>query len=157
MIGGGDSALQEALTLSNFVARTIIINSAAELTGQAAYKQLLEEKSNIEVRNGASVQEILGGDAVTGLRISDGSTVETNGVFVYIGLAPEAKFLDGHLKLDAGGAVPTDAAMRTRLKGICAAGTVRAGAAGRAAASAGDGTVAAVTIDRYLADGSWPV
>ena len=157
VIGGGDSALQEALTLSNFVARTIIINSAAELTGQAAYKQLLEEKSNIEVRNGASVQEILGGDAVTGLRISDGSTVETNGVFVYIGLAPEAKFLDGHLKLDAGGAVPTDAAMRTRLKGICAAGTVRAGAAGRAAASAGDGTVAAVTIDRYLADGSWPV
>jgi thioredoxin reductase len=47
--------------------------------------------------------------------------------------------------------------MRTSLKGICAAGMVRSGAAGRASASAGDGSVAAITVDRYLADGDWPV
>lgn len=157
VIGGGDSALQEALTLAQFTAKTVIINSAAELTGQQTYKQLIEENSKIEVRNGATVQEILGDAAVTGLRISDGSTVETNGVFVYIGLQPEAAFLDGHLTLDPTGAVPTDGAMRTKLKGVAAAGMVRVGAAGRAAASAGDGTAAAISVDRYLADGVWPV
>ena len=157
VIGGGDSALQEALTLAQFAAKTIIINNAPELTGQQTYRQLIEENSKIEVRNGATVEEILGDAAVSGLRISDGSTVETSGVFVYIGLQPEAAFLDGYLTLDATGAVPTDGAMRTKLKGVCAAGMVRVGAAGRAAASAGDGTAAAISADRYLADGVWPV
>jgi thioredoxin reductase (NADPH) len=157
VIGGGDSALQEALTLAQFAAKTIIINNAPELTGQQTYKQLIEENAKIEVHNGTTVQEILGDAAVSGVRISDGSTVETNGVFVYIGLQPEAAFLDSHLTLDANGAIPTDGAMRTKLKGVCAAGMVRVGAAGRAAASAGDGTAAAIAVDRYLANGVWPV
>ncbi len=160
VIGGGDSALQEALTLAQFAAKTIVINKAPELTGQQAYRQLVEENAKIEVRNGSTVQEILGDAAVSSLRVLNGgaaSDVEVNGVFVYIGLQPEAAFLDGHLSRDSTGAVPTDGAMRTSLKGICAAGMVRVGAAGRAAASAGDGTAAAISVDRYLADGVWPV
>lgn len=160
VIGGGDSAMQEALTLAEFAARTIIINSAAELSGQAPYKERIAENAKIEVRNDATVQEILGDAAVSGLRVASGGAatdIEASGVFVYIGLAPEAAFLDGHLALDDTGAIPTDAAMRTKLKGICAAGMVRAGAAGRAAGSAGDGSVAAITVDRYLADGTWPL
>jgi thioredoxin reductase (NADPH) len=156
VIGGGDSALQEALTLSNFASKTILLNNAAELTGQASYRQLVEDNGKIEVRNNASVTEIVGDGAVTAVR-AGGEDIAASGVFVYIGLQPEAQFLNGHLTLDDTGAVPTDGAMRTKLKGICAAGTVRAGAAGRAAASAGDGSVAAVTVDRYLADGNWPV
>jgi thioredoxin reductase (NADPH) len=77
-------------------------------------------------------------------------------VFVYIGLEPEADFLDGNLTLGADGAIPTDGAMRTSLEGVCAAGMVRVGAAGRAAASAGDGSAAAISVDRYLLDGNWP-
>ena len=137
VVGGGDSAMQEALTLAQFVSQTIIVNKAGELTGQSSYRQMIEENSKIEVRNG--------------------STVPANGVFVFVGLKPETKFLDGMVKLDADGGVETDGAMRTELKGIAAAGTVRAGSAGRAASAAGDGSLAAVTIDRYLADGGWPV
>lgn len=156
VVGGGDSALQEALTLANFASKTIILNQGAELTGQASYRQLVTGNGKIEVRNNVTVSEIVGDTAVTAVR-AGGEDIPANGVFVYIGLQPEAQFLSGLLALDAAGAVPTDGAMRTTLKGICAAGTVRAGAAGRAAASAGDGSVAAVTIDRYLADGDWPV
>ena len=78
------------------------------------------------------------------------SDIPVDGVFVYIGLKPEAEFLGSSLALDADGAIPTDSAMRTSLKGVCAAGMVRMGAAGRAAASAGDGSVAAISIDRLF-------
>ncbi len=159
VVGGGDSALQEALTLAQFAAQTIVLNRAPELTGQATYRQRVAAIPTIDVRNGAAVQEILGNGAVSAIRVASGgatSDIKVDGVFVYIGLAPEAGFLAANLTLGPDGAVPTDAAMRTSLKGVCAAGTVRAGAAGRAAASAGDGSVAAISIDRYLADGNWP-
>jgi len=160
VVGGGDSAMQEALTLSQFVSQVIIVNKADELTGQSSYRQLVEENSKIEVRNNSTVEEILGDAAVSAVRVASGgakSDVPVNGVFVFVGLKPETKFLEGLAKLDADGGVETDGAMRTKLKGIAAAGTVRTGAAGRAAASAGDGSVAAITVDRYLADGNWPV
>jgi thioredoxin reductase (NADPH) len=158
VVGGGDSALQEALTLAQFAAKTIIVNHAPELTGQAVYRQRVAENSTIEVRNGATVSEILGNGSVSAVRVASGgasSDMPVDGVFVYIGLKPEAEFLAAALTLDGDGAVPTDSAMRTSLTGVCAAGTVRAGAAGRAAASAGDGSVAAITIDRYLSGGEW--
>jgi thioredoxin reductase (NADPH) len=158
VVGGGDSALQEALTLAQFTAKTIIVNRAPELTGQAVYRERVAENPTIEVRNDATVTEILGERSVSGVRVAAGgatSDLPVDGVFVYIGLKPEAEFLTGTLTLDANGAIPTDSAMRTSLTGVCAAGTVRTGAAGRAAASAGDGSVAAITIDRYLSDGAW--
>src|SRR5262249_55992205 len=71
-------------------------------------------------------------------------------VFVYTGLQPNAAFLDGRIKLGAGGGIPTDEWMHTELAGVCAAGTVRAGSACRAASSAGDGAAAAIAADRYL-------
>jgi thioredoxin reductase (NADPH) len=159
VVGGGDSALQEALTLAQFAAKTIILNRASELTGQAGYRKRIAESSTIEVRNDSTVAEILGNGTVSAVRVVKGgatSEIAVSGVFVYIGLKPEAAFLDGHLSLSPEGGVPTDSEMRTSLTGICAAGTVRVGAAGRAAASAGDGSVAAITLDRYLADGNWP-
>jgi thioredoxin reductase (NADPH) len=158
--GGGDSAMQEALTLSQFVSQVVIVNKAGELTGQASYQQLVGENAKIEVRNNATVEEIVGDAAVTAVRVASGGSkaeVPASGVFVFVGLKPETKFLEGFVKLDADGGVETDGAMRTELKGIAAAGTVRSGAAGRAASAAGDGSLAAITIDRYLADGSWPV
>ena len=157
--GGGDSAMQEALTLTQFAAKTIIVNRAPELTGQAVYRRAVADNATIEVRNGATVQGILGADSVAAVRVATGGEVtdiKVDGVFVYIGLRPDADFLGATLALDANGGIPTDAAMRTILEGVCAAGTVRVGAAGRAAASAGDGSLAAISIDHYLTGGTWP-
>ena len=149
-----------ALTLAQFAAKTIVVNRAPELTGQARYRQLIAENSRIEVRNDATIAEILGNGTVSAARsVSGGGACRrrNRGRRVgYFALRLDSEPLDGALALGADGAIPTNGAMRTSLKAICAAGMVRVGAVGRAAASAGDGSVAALSIDRYLKDGAWP-
>jgi len=159
VIGGGDSALQEALTLAGFAERVIILHRGKALSAQAAYRDRVVEHRKIEIRFDIVVEEVLGADKVTGVRIRDatgGADLEVAALFVYIGLAPTTAFLSGQLTLDPFGKIPVDGRMRTELPGVLAAGIVRSEAAGRAAASAGDGTTAAVAADRYLANGDWP-
>ncbi|MGE3934699.1 MAG: NAD(P)/FAD-dependent oxidoreductase [Rhodospirillaceae bacterium] len=160
VVGGGDSAAQEALTLAPHASSITIVHRGAALSAQAAYRDRLSAQANVIVRFGAVVEEVLGADGVTGVRVRDTASgaaaeVAAAGVFVFVGLAPNTAFLDGRLALDAAGRIVTDAALRTGLPGISAAGTVRAGAAGRAAASAGDGVAAAVALDRFLGGGAW--
>ncbi len=160
VIGGGDSAMQEALTLSQHVSRVVLLTHGAELTGQMNYRERVTQDAKIEVRTRIDVEDILGDAKVTGLRMREvgsgaSSDLNVDAVFVYIGLAPNTGFLDGRIKLTAG-AIPTDSFMRTALPGVCAAGTVRVGSACRAAGAAGDGATAAIAIDRYLTDGVWP-
>lgn len=154
VIGGGDSALQEALTLAEHAARVVVVHRGTALEGQAAYRARIEADPKIEVRLGATLREIHGEDAVTGIGLGDGD-VEVAGVFIYIGLRPNTAFLDGRIDLDEAGRIPTGATMATALRGVFAAGTVRARSAGRAAASAGEGASAAVAAHRYLGEGVW--
>jgi len=157
--GGGDSALQEALTLASFAPKVILFHRGAALGGQAAYRDLVQAHDKISVQTGTTIEEVLGDTVVTGVRVraSDGTATDValDGLFVYIGLTPETTWLDGLLELDPSGRIPTDEAMRTRLPGLFAAGTVRSGTAGRAASAAGDGATAAIAADRYLQDGTW--
>lgn len=161
VVGGGDSALQEALTLAQHAARVIVFHRRTAFSAQAAYVQRVAEQSKIEVRFGTIIEAVAGDRAVTGVRTrhADGSSelVELAGLFVYVGLAPATAWLDGVLECDASGRIPVDASMQSRVAGLLAAGTVRSGSAGRAAAAAGDGAAAAVAADRYLRDGEWPV
>jgi thioredoxin reductase (NADPH) len=149
IVGGGDSALQEALTLAQFAARVTILQRGPALTAQAAYRARVAAVANIEVRCSIVVEEILGDTGVTGVRVretarNEAADLEAAGVFVYIGLQPNTAFLNGRLILDPAGRIPTDGSMRTALPGVFAAGSVRAGWAGRAVASAGEGAAAAL-------------
>jgi thioredoxin reductase (NADPH) len=160
VVGGGDSAMQEALTLAAHVAQVVILTHSAALGGQTSFRERVAQHPKITVRPHVEVQEILGDAKVTGVRMRDmpgGATSDlaADAVFVYTGLQPNTAFLDGRIKLGAGGGIPTDEWMHTELVGICAAGTVRAGSACRAASSAGDGAAAAIAVDRYLTDGVW--
>ena len=160
VVGGGDSALQEALTLAQHVSRVIILHRGSAFSAQAAYRERVRENSKINVRFGTIVEEVAGNGGLTGVRtrrVSDGKAddLELAGLFVYVGLAPATAWLDGVLALDASGRIPVDGAMRSALPGLFAAGTVRSGSAGRAAAAAGDGAAAAVGADRYVRDGTW--
>jgi thioredoxin reductase (NADPH) len=159
VVGGGDSAMQEALTLAQFGSRVIVLTHGPALAGQASFRDRIAANDKIEVRLNTAVEAVLGEDSVTGLRVRDGegrlSELACAGVFVYIGLRPNTVFLQGFMALSASGHIVTDAALRTAHRGIAAAGTVRAGTAGRAAAAAGDGNAAAVAVDRYLAGGFW--
>lgn len=160
VVGGGDSAMQEALTLAQFASRVIVLHRGAALSGQAAYRDRVRDNDKIEVRTSTVVEEVLGDAVLTGVRTrttTDGTVMdlELAGFFVYIGLAPETAWLNGLLEVDPSGRIPTDEVMRSRLPGLFAVGTVRAGSAGRAASAAGDGAMAAVAADRYLRDGAW--
>ena len=160
VVGGGDSALQEALTLAGFASRVVVLHRGAELSAQAAYRAAALAHDRIDIRMNTLVEEVLGDPALTGVRtrtIRDAARAELElaGLFVYIGLTPDTAWLNGLLDLDPRGAIPTDDMMRTRLPGLLAAGTVRSGAPGRAASAAGDGAMAAVAADRYLKDGTW--
>src|SRR4030095_67027 len=98
VIGGGDSALQEALTLAQHTARVIILHRGTAFTAQAAYVQRVLENPKIEVRFSTIVEEAVGNGALTGVRtrnVADGTTgtVELAGLFVYVGLAPATTWL----------------------------------------------------------------
>ena len=161
VVGGGDSAMQEALTLAGFASKVIIIHRGDALAGQTSYRDRVTAHPRIDVRFGTAVSEILGESAVTGLRThtsSDGvaSNLEVAAVFAYVGLRPNTGFLKDWINLDSAGRIPTDGWMRTGLLGVCAAGNVRSQSPFRAVSAAGDGASAAVAVDRYLADGAWP-
>jgi thioredoxin reductase (NADPH) len=160
VVGGGDSALQEALTLAQHVARVIVLHRGSAFSAQAAYVQRVLENPKIEVRFGTVVEEAVGNGGLTGVRtrsVGDGKTgdLELAGLFVYVGLVPVTAWLGSVLALDSSGRIPVDGAMRSSLPGLFAAGTVRSGSVGRAAAAAGDGATAAVSADQYLKDGKW--
>jgi thioredoxin reductase (NADPH) len=155
VIGGGDSAMQEALTLAETVGRVVMLVKDEALSGQARYRDEVAASDKIEVRYGVEPEQILGEDAVTGVR-AGGEVIAVAAVFPFIGLAPNSALLEDLVRLAPSGRIPTDGAMRTSVQGLLAAGTVRAGAAGRAVAAAGEGAAAAIAADRYLTDGAWP-
>jgi thioredoxin reductase (NADPH) len=156
VIGGGDSALQEALTLAETTERVIVLQRGDELDGQASYRARVEEQSSIEVRYGVVVEEILGAERVEGVRVRELATdavgeVEVAAVFPFVGLRPNSEPFAEHVALDAGDGIRTGDALAASAAGIFAAGVVRSGAAGRAAAAAGEGAAAAIAADAYLA------
>lgn len=153
--GGGDSAMQEALTLAEHVAKVIMLERGEALTGQASYRDQVTSNPKIEIRFGQEVAEVLGDDGVTGVRTRAGEEIETAALFAFVGLIPNAGLVADITPLDASGRIEVDAAMRTPLKGLAAAGNVRQGSPHRAAAAMGDGAAAAVALDRYLATGEW--
>ncbi len=160
VVGGGDSALQEALTLAEFAERVIILQRGDDLTAQAVYRDRVASHPKIEICLDTVVEEVLGDGKVGGVRIRStkvnvSSDLELAAIFIYIGLEPATTFVKAHMKLDPSGRIPVDAQMRTELPGIFAAGIARSGSVGRAVASAGDGTVAVIAAERYLADGNW--
>jgi thioredoxin reductase (NADPH) len=159
-VGGGDSAMQEALTLAAFASKVIILHRGDALTGQACYRDRVTAHQKIDIRFNTSVTEILGEAKVTGLRTRQSregaiADLEVAAVFAYVGLQPNTAVLRDRLSLDWAGRISTDGWMRSELTGVCAAGTVRCQSPYRAVSAAGDGASAAVTVDRYLTDGSW--
>jgi thioredoxin reductase (NADPH) len=153
--GGGDSALQEALTLANYAERVLIFHNREQFQGQHSYRQRALENSKIIPRYRTVVDEILGDDVVTGVRVRDSASGENShvdlaGLFIYVGVHPNTGFLRNHVKLTDTGHVPTDGWMKTERDGLYAVGDIRQDSASQAIASAGDGATAAIAAYRYI-------
>jgi thioredoxin reductase (NADPH) len=159
VVGGGDSGMQEALTLAEHVAKVVLLERRDALRGQASYRERVSGHPKIELRFGAVVTEILGDEAVRALRVGapggSDSELPTDAVFAFPGLVPNAHLVHGLVELDATGRIAVDAQLRTAAIGMCAAGNVRQGSAHRAASAMGDGAAAAIALDRYIETGEW--
>ena len=161
VVGGGDSALQEALTLAEMLERVVVLVRDDELHGQASFQRRAKEHPAIEIRYRTAVEELLGDEVLGAIRVRDsviGATedLELAAIFPFIGLEPNSEAVDARAVRDSGGRLITDTGLRTPLTGVFAAGLVRCGAAGRAAATAGEGATAALEADDYLRTGQWP-
>jgi thioredoxin reductase (NADPH) len=157
MVGGGDSALLEALELVGHDVRVVLVDADETLSGQSTYASRLSESQHVEIRSHTVVEEILGDSRVDGVRVQnlatgESSTLPAEGVFVHVGRLPNTELLEGIVTLDESGHIPTDIWMRTELPGLFSAGDVRAGAAGQAISAAGDGATAAIAAHRYLVE-----
>ncbi len=153
VIGGGDSAVDEALVLAPHVERVTVFHREAALGAQKALLDRLLAVANVSVELEAVVEEILGGNAVAGVRVRRAGTVHEHhvaGVFIFAGLVPNTAFLRGTLALDPAGHVETDIMMQSSVAGVFAAGDVRRHSVAQLAACAGDGATAAVAAVRYV-------
>ena len=160
VVGGGDSGMQETLSLTEHVEKVVLLERGDALTGQVSYRDRILDDPKVEVRFGVTITEIGGDDVVTHVRVKElasgeESDIAADGVFVFTGLAPNSGIVQDLAPLDQTGRIRVDAGMRTSTKGICAAGNVREASPHRAAGAMGDGAAAALSIDRYLTTGDW--
>jgi thioredoxin reductase (NADPH) len=155
VIGGGDSALDEAAVVAGQASRVLLIHRGAEFEAQQSIVDKVAAISNIEAVFSTAVEEVLGEDSVTGVAVRDLTTSVTRveklaGVFVFVGLEPNTAFARGVLDVDEAGHIRTDILMRTSVSGIFAAGDIRQHSVAQLASAAGDGATAAVAAYRYL-------
>jgi thioredoxin reductase (NADPH) len=155
VVGGGDSALEEALTLANYAASVLVFTREEGFDAQFSYVQRALNQPKIEPRHGTAIEEILGDDVVSGVRVRDLETnesvqIDLAGLFIYVGLKPNTTFLQDIVQLSDTGHVSTDAWMRTEREGLYAAGDIRQDSAAQAITCAGDGATAAIAAYRYI-------
>ncbi len=155
VIGGGNSAVSEALTLSRLCRRVTVVHRRDTLRAERQAVQALERMKNVDFLWNAAVEAVEGEKAVTGLRYRDLATGERRrlpcaGVFVAIGRQPETALLAGQLPLDPACYVLADETTATALPGVFAAGDVRAKRLRQIVTAAADGAVAAHMAAAYL-------
>ena len=155
VVGGGDTAMEEALFLTKFATQVTIVHRRDRLRASPIMQERARRHPKIAVRLNAEVTEVLGGEAVTGLRLRDTATgvtseLEVGGLFVAIGHAPATDIFRGTLELDPGGYVVVREGTRTSVPGVFAAGDVRDRRYRQAVTAAGDGCMAAIDAERWL-------
>ena len=158
VVGGGDSAADEALTLTDYADRVILFHRGDALDSQSVLQERIAASGKIEVRYNTEIVEVLGEDAVTGIRVraADGETVEpVHGLFVYVGLNPNSAPIANLVPLDNSGHIPVGLTMDTPQPGLFAAGDIRQQSASQLVASAGDGATAAIAAFRYINSRQW--
>jgi len=146
VVGGGDSALQEALVLTEFARRVHLVHRGGKFRAQQHLVDRLAGHSNIEIHLNTRVEAVQGGDSVSGVKVRTGtsaSEIACTGFFAYVGLEPANEFVPAEIARDAGGFLQTEANLQTAMPGVFAAGAVRSGYGGMLAHAMAEGEAAA--------------
>ncbi len=158
VVGGGDSALTEALFLTKFVKELTIIHRRDALRATKIYQERALNHPKIRFLWNSVVQEIKGDNVVRSVVVKDVKSgevreVETEGAFLFVGLVPRTQFLKGLVLQDESGYIITDEKCETSVKGIFAAGDCRKKLLRQISTSVGDGATAAFAAEKYLEEG----
>ena len=154
VIGGGNSALQEAILLSDLANKVYVVQNLDFLTGEQKLQEKLAAKENVEIILGHTVKGIIGDNTLTGITIADSNDnekqLDIDGMFVAIGLIPQNEAFEGVINLDERGYVTSDENCLTNADGIFVAGDCRSKKIRQVATAAADGAVAALAACDYL-------
>lgn len=156
VVGGGNSAVADALTLSRVAKKVILIHRRDTLRATKVYHEPLMGTDNVEFLWNSTVSALLHGDRLTGLRVKNSVTGEEtdlpcDGVFISIGRAPATELVKEQLILDAAGYVMADETTCTNLPGVFAVGDVRTKAVRQIVTAVADGAAAAHFAEQHLA------
>ena len=156
VVGGGDSAIQEALFLTRFGSKVIVIHRRDDLRAGATLRDRAFANDKIEFLWDTVVTEIKGEAEVEALRVrnvksGDESDISIGGVFVYVGHYPNTELLKGKVALDEDGYVVSDRRMHTSVPGVFVAGEAQDHYFRQAVTAAGEGCQAALEAEKYVA------
>jgi thioredoxin reductase (NADPH) len=154
VVGGGDSALQEALVLAHFCKKVHLVHRDAKFSARQALIDAVAAQPVIQPLWNSTVEAIEGAQMLNKVRVkgADGKTTDIAavGFFAYVGLEPNIEFVPAEIKREANGRLVTDAALQTSLAGVFAAGAVRAGCGGMLADALADGEQAGAAAAKLL-------
>lgn len=155
VVGGGDSALEEAIFLTKFASSVVVVHRRKELRASKIMQDRALANPKISFRWDTVVEEVLGESKLEGLRVRDtvsGATTElaVDGCFVAIGHAPNTSLFAGQLEMDEAGYLATHEGTKTAVPGVFACGDVQDHTYRQAITAAGSGCMAAIDVERYL-------
>ena len=158
VVGGGNSAAADALTLSRIARKVYLIHRRDSLRATKVYHAPLMAAPNVELRWNSTVSALLHEGRLTGLRLKDvGIDAERelacDGIFISVGRAPATELFQDELELDRFGYIVADESTRTNLSGVFAVGDVRTKALRQVVTAVADGAVAVHYAEEYLAEG----
>lgn len=155
VVGGGDSALEEALVLTKFATKIYIVHRRNELRAVRILQERIQNNPKIEVIYNTVVQKINGRERVQSVTLHDVDSdrtwdVAVDGVFLYVGLIPNTDFLNGNLARNEQGYLITGEAMETSIAGVFAAGDIREKGLRQVVTAVADGAIAAISAAKYV-------
>lgn len=149
VVGGGNTALEDALFLANLCRRVYLIHRREEFRARQAAVNAVRSRENIQLVLGEQVERISGDRLVSAVTLKSGRELPVSGVFIAVGLAPNTALFEGQLDLD-NGYIRAGEDCHTSLPGVFAAGDVRTKPLRQLITAAADGAVAAVEAGKYL-------
>ncbi|OGV98373.1 MAG: thioredoxin-disulfide reductase [Nitrospinae bacterium RIFCSPLOWO2_02_FULL_39_110] len=154
VVGGGDTAVKEALYLSKIVNKIYLVHRRDRLRAEKIMQEKLLSNPKVEFLWNSAVDEISGGEmgveriSVRNIQTNKKSEVKAEGIFVFVGITPETGFID--VKKNEGGFIITNDRMETSMKGVFAAGDCRNTPLRQVATAVGDGAIAAISAEEYI-------
>ena len=156
VVGGGDAACEEADFLTRYAAKVYIVHRRHEFRASKIVQQRVFKNPKIEVIWDTVVEAVAGQDGlmthakIRGLTSGESRDLTATGIFIFVGFRPNTGVIEGHVEHDASGYLITDANMETSIRGLFAAGDVRAQLTRQVTTAVGDATTAAIAVEKFI-------